>query len=759
MFVKRVAVKLIKSNATLHALVKQAKGRQHLVATGSASAKEKRGSLGAEFKSLYRLRNFASAAQLLDIESFSKLNLPERLIVIRCLYGAGKGLIADQCLEKALEDTEQVCYDGAQLASLAETLRISGLPNCRKDERLRRLRKQLHVRFPENRSDLAKIRLTQFLREEQLGNANENLDLLDISGYGEEFIPICAKFFPILSAYGYQAAVYEYLEKCTSVTQEIDLFLVKQLVKYMPEWFDSRQEVLKSIVDNNLEDLSLIRILHGRKSEREYYNEMFARCFKAMLSSFSNSDTYRKDGILRFLLKIDLWDEALTLSVSSDMPDSVLPKWISKGFGYLVDGDYGASLECFEHVIKEDATDKLAAGGLRFALPRAGYPIKAILDMRARFGYGAESAGRKVILKDSEYTTVEMMAGNYLSASYSKKKTLHWALLEKQLGSKFYNYRGLELNGCAGGLFIIADEGVGDEIRTAQFYGQLNGMFSSVTITCDPRLFNILSKSFPWIRFSPIKRIRKITSTRADTIHARLVGVHEGVSKYFDENTYREMQSADRVTFSQNLMFNYFSGVLGRPTAGGYLRWNCSGRVGGKGSVLRVGILWRSHLQVGLRKLMYLRVEDFAPLTKIDGVELWSIQHAMTEAEAQTCRELGINLLDDVDLFNDFEGMAGCLLGLDLLIGISSVPMELGAALGVETWMLGFSPENYYLRTAGGKTEVDQLTLNSTVIAPPWIDFTEPQEVCVREVFEEVKRRLAPKLAARADASSRVCEG
>ena len=83
---------------------------------------------------------------------------------------------------------------------------------------------------------------------------------------------------------------------------------------------------------------------------------------------------------------------------------------------------------------------------------------------------------------------------------------------------------------------------------------------------------------------------------------------------------------------------------------------------------------------------------------------------------------------------------------MDLIIGISSVPIELGAALGTEVWMLGFSPENYYLRTSGGKSPHDRYTLNSTVIAPPWIDFSEPRDECVRQVFDEVCKKLGERV-------------
>ncbi|HJF50762.1 MAG TPA: hypothetical protein K8W24_13400, partial [Brachybacterium paraconglomeratum] len=69
-------------------------------------------------------------------------------------------------------------------------------------------------------------------------------------------------------------------------------------------------------------------------------------------------------------------------------------------------------------------------------------------------------------------------------------------------------------------------------------------------------------------------------------------------------------------------------------------------------------------------------------------------------------------------------------------------PMELAAAVGTPTWLLGFSPENYLYRTAGGRTSVDQLSRNSTIIAPPWIDFTASYEECVELVMADCRTRL-----------------
>lgn len=155
-----------------------------------------------------------------------------------------------------------------------------------------------------------------------------------------------------------------------------------------------------------------------------------------------------------------------------------------------------------------------------------------------------------------------------------------------------------------------------------------------------------------------------------------------------------------------------------------------------------MGLVWRSHFSGGTRRMMYIGLEQLTPLLDVDGVEFWSIQHATDDAERASLEEHGIRQIHDVDLFDDLEGLAAHVASMDLVIGISTVPMELAAAVGTPTWLLGFSPENYLYRTAGGRTSVDQLSRNSTIIAPPWIDFTAPYQECVDLVLAECRTRL-----------------
>ena len=139
---------------------------------------------------------------------------------------------------------------------------------------------------------------------------------------------------------------------------------------------------------------------------------------------------------------------------------------------------------------------------------------------------------------------------------------------------------------------------------------------------------------------------------------------------------------------------------------------------------------------------MYLELQQLSKIASIPGIKFYSFQHRIDDDELQLCNELGIHHISHIDLFDDFDGLSAELVCMDVMIGISSFPIELAAALGVPVWMLGYSPENYFLRTNGGMTEEDVLTLNSTILAPSPIDFTKPQDECIASTLESVIPRL-----------------
>ena len=701
-----------------------------------------------EFIFKFRLRNYTSAADLISRLSLIDLNDKHKLDVIQCMLSADRGVEADIVLGSLIDKLQTDKSGLPYLGGVADKVYVSGYEYGRKIKIWNELR-SLSGDDDRGRKNNRQLDWLEFRLRNEREISVDPLSYIYIKQRDIGALKDHARFLSALKSHGYDQIIKEILLQLYESSQFSDLFTLRSFLIFWPQWFEGRS-IAEKIPDKFKSELSLLVALHGNYKEYPEFFDMYHECLEIQTKKYWNSNLFEKDAILRTFLRLDFLELVQDLVFADDLPGEILPAYIARGFKYFDADDYHSSRSCFLHVLEQDPSDGLAASGLRLAYPRTGHDMRAILGLRDRIGYGIKSAGRIGLRPlGSELTIAELMSGNYVAGLYSKRKSRHWLKLESFYGGKFLNYKEFQrFNLRNKKLFVIGDEGVGDEIRTAQFYSELSERFESVTISCDPRLVNIFSKSFPRINFIPVRRFRKGVSEPGVEEQARLNGFDEKIASYLTEECRAYLDSADYITFGQNLFFNHFTGNLPRPPKGPYLDW-----VGGSDGLnkrkepLRVGLLWRSHFKSRMRDFMYLSLEDFLPLTDIQNIELWSVQHCIDDEEIELCRAHGIKLIENVDLFNDFEGLSSCLQNMDLLIGISSVPIELGAALGTEVWMLGFSPENYYLRTAGGKDPHDRYTLNSTVIAPPWIDFSEPRDDCVRQVFDEVRKKLGEKVS------------
>lgn len=757
-FTKQALLKVIRKNDALYKFVKKARGKQAKRALAPkhnapspALVKKRTVISGAkeleQFYYKFRLRNYFSAVDILNKIPPSSFNAKQRLDAIHCMLSANRGVEADIILRSALKELKNNNFDLSYIMSVADKVLLSGFRYSEKKEILEGLK------FNLNAGD-GGARLVRHLNwlDFRLRNAREsNIDPLQYIDSDSEDVAVLqdsVRYLSALKTYGHSDIIKKILFRLYEKTKFDDIVTLRAFLTHWPEWFKSEQ-LLGNFPDKFKNDSSFLVALHGAQGQSSEIKSLYEQCLDTHKRNYRDMNVLQKDKLLRVMLRLDLLEIVQELVFSDNLPGEVLPVFIAQGFKYFEEDDFHSARSCFMAVLKEDPADGMASSGLRLAYPRTGHDMRAILTFRDNIGYGINSAGRAGLQAvGSELTIAELMSGNYIAGLYSKRKSAHWLVMEDFYGPKFLNYRRLPSSASGNEtLFLIGDEGVGDEIRTAQFYEALTSMFRSVTVSCDPRLFNIFSKSYPDIRFIPVRRFRKGVAEPGEVEDARLTGFGEKISSYLTEECRDYINSADYITFGQNLFFDHFIGGLPRPSKGPYLNWLKAKSIE-PNKKIRVGLLWRSHFKSRMRDYMYLSLEDFLPLTELSGVEFWSIQHCIDEQEIQLCHEYGIKLSEGIDLFNDFEGLSGFLQNMDLLIGISSVPIELGAAFGVDVWMLGFSPENYYLRTSGGKNMFDRYTMNSTVIAPPWIDFSEPRDECVRQVFGEVRRRLNDKIAS-----------
>lgn len=693
-------------------------------------------------------RNYKSAAEISKGIDLTLLSNKEKLNIVKCYYSSKYGVIADQLLQTISQDVlNRKDSDTRLIITLLDRISISSLDFREKIKVFEDAKKLFDLT---KEKEVFHYYTLLWMEYSLLRQSKEYLDPVefisnkDIETYGVELI---ANFMPSLKSFGHEDYVKSLLEKIREKERHTFISL-KLLINLSKE--NLSELSLESIsIPLRQENLRFLPILLSGADFNENIKVAYKALFFYAIDNFYSFHYSNQERVLRFMLRNEMYENILDVTKNLQYASDFLPLFVAKGYISIKKDDYYTARSCFEHVLIEDPADALAATGLRFALPRTGRQMKEILNLRDSTGYGIFGKGR-IGFRDfgSELTISLLMSGDYIKGQYSKSKSKHWIDLKNYYGEKFLNFERLKKYSKKS-IFIIGDEGVGDEIRTSQFYAALVSFYQNVTITCDPRLYKIFKKSFPEIKFLPVARIWKLVETQDVRTEDRLDGFGDKISGYLTEECRQYIDKADILTFGQNVFFNYFLGDITRPKKGAYLSLPYKKNAIKKNSdqiKIKIGILWRSHLRVGARKMMYLDLQEFAPLLNLDGIELWSIQHSIDEDEEEYCERNNIKLINDVDMFNDFDSLGNYLQDLDLLIGVSSVPMELGAALGVETWMLGFSPENYFLRTAGGVDSHDRYTMNSTVIAPPWIDFSNPRSLCVQQVFEEVTRLLKIKL-------------
>ncbi|MBB3061481.1 methyltransferase domain-containing protein [Microbulbifer rhizosphaerae] len=684
---------------------------------------------------LFRLRNFKSAckaAKGLDLHKQAPRNL---FLIIRCFLSGTEGVQADSMLDWFLRHHDLTSLPEGDQRTLADLIYLSGAEPQTKLSRLAQLSSAAASDKIRQYTRFQKFRI-KLLIDTKIDPLNyAELDQLDVEEPSYQL-----RYIPHLKALGYDDEAKSLLDCLYRHHGMEHAGVLSAILTFDADW---PRVDLAALPKQYINRLEFLQLANDHKGSCEEFSSLFDQCLQANLKVYPNADVYLKDKILNRFLRLDLLDEIEQL-VSSDreLPDTVLSPHLATGLYYFMADQFLSARDRFMRVMEEDPSDPVAAQGLRLALPRAGGDMSSIITIRDRLGYGIRGAGRTGSCANvgSDKVIGNLMSGHYREGLYAKRHATHWQLLKRIYGDRFFNFERLPVDSKAKHLFVIGDEGVGDEVRTSQFYAYLTERFNKVTITCDPRLTEIFKRSFPQITFIPVERYRKGLTRTATSKKKRISGLNMTLSQILTDDCKPLMDQADYITFGQNLFFNRFIGEIPRLNNGGYLSSTKEKRTANK--KLRVGILWRSHFISMWRKFMYLKVEDFTPLTELETVELWSMQHCITDEEKNFCRAKNIRLVEDVDLFDDFEGMVPILKHLDLMIGISSLPIELAAALGTPVWMLGFSPENYFLRTGGGTIETDQLTTNSTIVAPEWIDFSAPSSECVTLVMEDVCRRL-----------------
>lgn len=228
-------------------------------------------------------------------------------------------------------------------------------------------------------------------------------------------------------------------------------------------------------------------------------------------------------------------------------------------------------------------------------------------------------------------------------------------------------------------LMIWREQGVGDEIRFAALIPLLPpSVRNNLMLECDHRLVKLFARSMPEVK------VRSESQTISDFDYHLPIGslprlLMSSVDVLRDAPPLLDPDPADVAKFADRLAEH-------------------------RGKKL-VGICWRSHKLSATRNKKYTALEDWRGILSTPGIMFVNLQYGECEEEIQHIEsELGIHILrwEDLDLMNDFSGVAALMKNLDLVISISSAVVPLAGAVSAPTlcmtyqnWVLLGEKDNY----------------------------------------------------------------
>lgn len=264
-------------------------------------------------------------------------------------------------------------------------------------------------------------------------------------------------------------------------------------------------------------------------------------------------------------------------------------------------------------------------------------------------------------------------------------------------------------------ILITAFFGPGDEIRFASLYSEMRALSGSddVTFTCDPRLHELLRRSYPDIKFKPSGRIRSLAWLSDFSTFNELPG--SDLHVFYDNEGWASAKAADRVTLTTDLLGDLLKGYESF-RGGSYLKpaeykassWRERLAAISRGAPV-IGLSWRSSLTTYSRNEHYLSVQDLEPLFELQGVQFVNLQYDNCGPELQYLQSRypgRIVDFEDLDQYNDLDSVAALLSCLDLVIAPATTVVELAGALGCPTLLLSNSSELHWRKRPGTQKDV-----------------------------------------------------
>jgi tetratricopeptide (TPR) repeat protein len=217
-------------------------------------------------------------------------------------------------------------------------------------------------------------------------------------------------------------------------------------------------------------------------------------------------------------------------------------------------------------------------------------------------------------------------------------------------------------------ILIWAEQGIGDQVMYTSLLKEVTESPNMFIVTADLRIISLLERSFKDV--NNIKFLPSMT--------------------YIDESLYDfHLPLGGLGKFFRNSIDDFQSQPIGYLIADSkktnYLKQKLK-----KEKIFNCGISWKSeNKKVGAIKSLSL--SKFFPIFQLSNLDIIDLQYGNTKVEKKLLSDnLGIEVIsvDEVDNFNDIDGLASLINSCDFIVTSSCVTAHLAGALGKNTYLL-----------------------------------------------------------------------
>jgi tetratricopeptide (TPR) repeat protein len=359
--------------------------------------------------------------------------------------------------------------------------------------------------------------------------------------------------------------------------------------------------------------------------------------------------------------------------------------------------DFDGAITAYRQYALLGSQDSHYFTGLARCLFMKGHHGQA-LELIDKLAFRARDDGRKRFNHTAYHILLNL--GNFEDAFEGYRHRPIVADLRKIAGTKVCLDRDMKLPSPTDRQIFLSEFGPGDELRCASLYEELSLSAKTTAVTCDPRLETILSYSFPTINFIPVTRWRRTMSNEVkfgDYPKRDRVG-SIALAPCIDNHIMDALPNFGRASFVLESLSSYRkvkddfhrrSYLKVTPDVQSFWTQRLAERAQGR---IVVGLSWRSMLQSTARSIFYTGIEDWQSLFARPDVMVVNLQTGAQPDEIAFAKSAGgIEMFDDLDLKDDFMGVAALMRACDIVYAPATTALELAGAVGANAVLLSMN--------------------------------------------------------------------